>query len=161
MTAAAHPTLTSPTAVLDTESATRLRMVIGRLSRLLRATPSGVAAGLSPTRISLMLAIDRRGPIRLSALGESESLNPTMLSRSVSQLVDAGLVMRTSDDGDRRAAWVRATDAGHAVAERMRRERTDAINTALGGLDQAQRRIVEQAIPALEILAERLNEGRP
>jgi DNA-binding MarR family transcriptional regulator len=154
-------TTATSTLLLDTESATRLRMVIGRLSRLLRATPSGMSAGLSPTRISLMLAIDRRGPIRLSALGESESLNPTMLSRSVSQLVDAGLVARTSDDGDRRAAWVRATDAGHAVAERMRRERTDAINAALHGLSGDQRRIVEQAIPALEILAERLDEVRP
>jgi DNA-binding MarR family transcriptional regulator len=74
-------TPTSPTPLLDTESATRLRMVIGRLSRRLRATPSGIAAGLSPTRISLLLAIDRRGPIRLSVLGESEGLNPTMLSR--------------------------------------------------------------------------------
>jgi DNA-binding MarR family transcriptional regulator len=74
----------------------------------------------------------------------------------VTQLVDAGLVGRTCDEGDRRAAWVRATDDGHDVAERMRRERTDAINTALGGLDDAQRRVLEQAIPALEILSDHL-----
>jgi DNA-binding MarR family transcriptional regulator len=154
-------TLTPTSPGLDTESATRLRMVIGRLSRRLRATPAGIAAGLSPTRTSLLLAIDRRGPIRLSVLGESEGLNPTMLSRSVTQLVDAGLVARTSDAGDRRAAWVRATDEGHGVAERMRRERTDAINAALGGLDDAQRRIVEQAIPALEILSDHLAQVRP
>lgn len=158
MTSVSIPT--SPPPVLDTESATRLRMVIGRLSRRLRATPAGLAAGLSPTRISLLLAIDRRGPIRLSELGESEGLNPTMMSRSVTQLVDAELVTRTSDPGDRRAAWVRVTDEGHEVAERMRRERTDAINAALGGLDDAQRRIVEQAIPALEVLSDHLAEVR-
>ena len=84
-----------------------------------------------------------------------------MLSRSVTQLVDAGLVERSCDEGDRRAAWVRATDEGHGVAERMRRERTDAINAALEGLDEAQRRIVEQAIPALEILSDQLAEIRP
>jgi DNA-binding MarR family transcriptional regulator len=160
MTSLSTPT-SSPTPVLDTESAARLRMVIGRLSRRLRTTPAGIAAGLSPTRSSLLLAIDRRGPIRLSVLGESEGLNPTMMSRSVTQLVDAGLVTRTSDEGDRRAAWVCATDDGHGVAERMRRERTDAINTALGGLDEAQRRIIEQAIPALEILSDHLAEVRP
>ena len=159
MTSTAPPI--SPAAGLDSESAARLRMVIGRLSRRLRTTPAGMAAGLSPTRISLLLAIDRRGPVRLGVLGESEGLNPTMMSRSVTQLVDAGLVARTSDEGDRRAAWVRATDEGHGISERMRRERTDAINAALSGLGEAQRRIVEQAIPALEILSDHLAEVRP
>jgi DNA-binding MarR family transcriptional regulator len=145
---------------LDTDSATRLRAAIGRLSRRLRATPSGRAAGLSPTRITLLMATDRRGPVRLSELGESEGLNPTMLSRSMSQLVDAGLVTRRSDDGDRRAVWVQVTGAGHALAERMRRERTGAVNDALSGLPAAQRRVLEQSIPALEALAAQLGETR-
>ncbi len=147
-------TSTAPaTALLDTDSATRLRASIGRLSRLLRATPSGLAAGLSPTRSGLLLAIDRRGPVRLSEIGEAEGLNPSMLSRSVTQLVEAGLVVRTSDDGDRRAAWVRATDAGHTLAEGIRRERTDAVNDALVALSAEERHVLESAIPALEALA--------
>lgn len=141
------------TTLLDTESATRLRAVIGRLSRQLRATPSGLDAALTPTRISLMLSIDRTGPVRLSELAESEGINPTMLSRSVTQLVEAGLVARTSDSGDRRAAWVNATEEGHELAERMRQERTDAVNHALAGLPATDRRTLEQAIPALEALA--------
>ena len=147
--------------LLDTESATRLRSVIGRLSRQLRATPSGIDAALTPTRISLMLTIDRCGPVRLGELGESEGINPTMLSRSVTQLVDAGLVARTSDSSDRRAAWVEATETGHALAERMRQERTDAVNQALAGLPAADRRTLEQAIPALEALAHELSGRRP
>jgi len=145
--------------LLDTESATRLRVVIGRLSRQLRATPSGLDAALTPTRISLMLSIDRTGPVRLSELAESEGINPTMLSRSVTQLVDAGLVSRTSDSADRRAAWVSATDAGHTLAERMRQERTDAVNAALSGLSASDRRTLEHAIPALEALAAELKDG--
>ncbi|MGH2908676.1 MAG: MarR family winged helix-turn-helix transcriptional regulator, partial [Solirubrobacteraceae bacterium] len=129
-----------PTPVLlDTESAARLRAVIGRLARRLRATPSGRDASLTPTRISLMLSIDRTGPVRLGELAESEGINPPRLSRSVTQLVDAGLVARECDDADRRAAWVRATEAGHALAERMRQERTDAVNAALAGLPAADR----------------------
>lgn len=151
--------MTPTTPLLDAESATRLRAVIGHLSRALRATRSGRDAALTPTRISLMLSIDRTGPIRLSELGESEGINPTMLSRSVTQLVEAGLVERTSDSADRRAAWVQATDAGHALAERMRQERTEAINTALAGLVPSERRMLEQAIPALEALAHELRGG--
>ena len=57
-----------------------------------------------------------------------------MLSRVISDLVAAGLVARTSDDGDRRAAWVTPTAAGRKLAERIRRERTAALNEALEGL---------------------------
>jgi DNA-binding MarR family transcriptional regulator len=154
------PSSSSTPPLLDADSAGRLRAVIGRLARRLRATPAGLAAGLSPTRISLLLTIDRRERLRLSELGELEGLNPTMLSRSVTQLVDVGLVTRTSDDGDRRAAWVRATEAGHALARRMRTERTDAINDALSGLTTAQRTRLQDSIPALEALAQNLREAR-
>ena len=82
----------------------------------------------------MLLTVDRDGPIRLSELAAAESLNPTMLSRIVSDLVERGLLERISDAGDRRAAWVKATPAGRQLAERMRRERTDAINAALEGL---------------------------
>jgi DNA-binding MarR family transcriptional regulator len=152
----------TPTApALDIDTATRLRIAIGRLSRRLRATAAGAAAGLTPTKISVLLTVVREGPIRLSALAESESLNPTMLSRVIADLVDGGLIARTSDDGDRRAAWVQATPAGEQLARSMRRERTGAVNEALEGLAAGDRRLLEQALPALERLAEQLAERRP
>jgi DNA-binding MarR family transcriptional regulator len=109
----------------------------------------------------VLLAVVRDGPIRLSELADAESLNPTMLSRVIADLGDAGLLARVSDDGDRRAAWVKATAAGKRLAERMRRERTDALNQALEGLSLADRRQLEQALPALEGLAEQLKGRRP
>jgi DNA-binding MarR family transcriptional regulator len=152
----------SPAApALDHDTAARLRVAIGRLSRRLRTTAAGSAAGLTPTKISVLLTVVRDGSIRLSTLAESESLNPTMLSRVIAHLVDVGLLARTSDDGDRRAAWVQPTDAGRELAQRMRRERTDAVNAALEGLTPADRRLLEKALPALEHLAEQLKERRP
>jgi len=53
------------------------------------------------------------------------------------------------------------TDAGHRLAERMRRERTDALNDALSGLDADDRRLLERALPALEGLAAQLQDRRP
>jgi DNA-binding MarR family transcriptional regulator len=153
--------LSSSAPILDVETAARLRIAVGRLSRRLRTTSAGSAAGLTPTRISVLLTVVREGPIRLSELATAESLNPTMLSRVIADLVDAGLLARVSDDGDRRAAWVKATAAGRRLAERMRRERTDALNQALEGLSPADRRQLEQALPALEGLAEQLKDRRP
>ena len=135
--------------------------MIGRLSRRLRSTAAARDAGLAPTAISLLLSVVRTGRTRLSDLGDAEGLNPTMLSRVVSGLVQDGLLKRSSDEGDRRAAWVEATAAGGKLAERMRRERTNAVNAALAGLSEPQRRRVEQALPALEALAEELKAMRP
>lgn len=137
-----------------------MRAVIGRLSRRLRPTAAGTAAGLTPTRVSILLSVERNGPTRLSEIADAEGINPTMLSRVVSDLVEAGLLERTSDERDRRAAWVKATAAGCRLSERMRRERTDALNVALEGLDEADRRRVEAALPALEALAEQLRGRR-
>jgi DNA-binding MarR family transcriptional regulator len=84
-----------------------------------------------------------------------------MLSRVIGGLVQDGLLTRSSDAGDRRAAWVEATAAGRRLAERMRRERTDAVNAALGRLSDVERQRIERALPALEALAEELKETRP
>jgi DNA-binding MarR family transcriptional regulator len=152
----------SPTATdLDLETAARLRAVIGRLSRRLRPTPAAVAAGLTPTQISILLNVARHGPIRLSDLAAAEAINPTQLSRSVAHLVEIGAVERSSDQGDRRAAWVKPTATGRRLAERIRRERTDALNGALADLAGDDRRRIEAAVPALEQLAERLKGERP
>lgn len=147
--------------LLDEETAVRLRIAVARLSRRLRPTRAGQSAGLTPTRASVLLTIVRDGQTGLSALAASESLNPTMLSRAISALVGAGLVARVSDAEDRRAAWVKSTAAGRRLAERMRRERTAAINQGLEGLSEHDRRAIELALPALELLAEQLPGRRP
>lgn len=99
--------------------------------------------------------------MRLSDLGASEGINPTMLSRSVGSLVESGLLARSSDEGDRRAAWVKATAAGRRLAERMRRERTHAVNAAMAELSERERRKIEAVLPALEALAHELAGRRP
>jgi len=97
----------------------------------------------------------------MGELAESEGINPTMLSRVVSDLAGAGLVERVSDAADRRAAWVSITSKGKRLAERMRAERTEALNTAMSGLSGEDRRRIEGALPALEVLAEELRPERP
>ena len=97
----------------------------------------------------------------MAELAESEGINPTMLSRVVSDLAGAGLVERVSDADDRRAAWVGITRKGKRLAERMRAERTEAVNVAMGSLSSDERRHIEGALAALEALAEGLKDARP
>ncbi len=147
------------TEALDAATAARLRTVFGRLARELRTTAASTDAELTPTKIAVLLNVDRRGTTRISEVAELEALNPTLLSRTISKLVDAGLVDRVSDTDDRRAAWVQVTDEGHRLAERMRRERTEVINRGMSALPAAERELVQRAIPALEALADELRDG--
>jgi DNA-binding MarR family transcriptional regulator len=142
----------------DDETA-RLRAVIGRLARRLRPTVAGSA--LTPSQISVLFTIVRHGPLRLSEVAEMESLNPTMLSRITAQLCEAGLIRRSADPGDRRAAFVQATAAGRKIRERIHRERTQALARHVETLDDAQREALWKALPVLEQLADLLPGGRP
>src|SRR3954453_23373104 len=77
------------------------RMVVGRLGR--RLGSSGPGGGVTPSQLSVLGAVARHGPMRLSELADHEGVNPTMLSRIVGKLCDEGLILRRTDDRDRRA----------------------------------------------------------
>jgi DNA-binding MarR family transcriptional regulator len=141
------------------DEAARLRAAVNRIARRLRPTKAG--AGLTPTQISVLETVSRRGPIRVSDLAVVEDVNPTMLSRVAGKLEDAGLVRRHQHPGDGRAALLSLTDKGERLLERMRSERTDQLSVELEALDDDARRRLLEALPVLESLAESLKNRGP
>lgn len=141
---------------IEMDAPARLRIAVMRLARLLRPTEAGNAAELSPTRVAVLLNAVRNGPVRLSRVAEDEGLNPTLLSRTVAALADAGLVARSADPDDRRSAWLEPTAAGITLAVRIRKERASSFKHALDALSETDRAKLEEALPALEALAEGL-----
>lgn len=136
------------------EASARLRAVIGRLSRRLRPTVAG--SGLTPSQTSVLFTIVKLGPIRLSELARIEGVNPTMLSRIAALLAEGGLIHRSADPSDRRSAFLEATAAGRRMRERIRRERALALGAHVQELDEPSRRLLWEALPVLEELADRL-----
>lgn len=134
----------------------RLRAVIGKLSRRLRPTIAG--SDLTPSQISILLTVDRHGPMRLTELAAIESINPTMLSRITGALAQRGLITRTPDAVDRRAALVESTPAGRRMRKRILKERTSALQSRLQELSVQERQALEAALPALERLAALVGE---
>ena len=135
--------------------------------------------GLRTTQYSILVRLKRGGPLTINALAEAMVMDRTTLGRNILPLQRDGLIkieasatdgrakeLRLTKAGEKRleagrAAWVQATREGRLVAQRMRRERTDAVNTAIGGLGEREQRLIERALPALESLAEQLKERRP
>jgi DNA-binding MarR family transcriptional regulator len=149
------PTTEETTTVEDpTEVPARLRRAIGRLNRRLRVTRAG--ADLTPSKYEVLATIVRQGPLRQSDVAVIEGLNPTMLSRLVGKLDEAGLVTRLADTADGRVVHVAATKRGRDLVTRIRNERSDVLNLALQGLSADERRTLAAALPVLESLAEQL-----
>ena len=144
---------------VERETVERLRMALGITSRYLRATRAG--EGLTPTELSILATISRRGSLRLTDLAEIEHVNPTMLSRMTARLVEAGLISREADENDRRAARVEATPAGVALHERIRAERSASLAAHLDALSGDDAAALLAALPALEALAEGLRNDSP
>lgn len=138
------------------DTAERLRAAVGRLGRSLRLTH--VDGNLSPSQREVLSTIVRRGPIRLSDVALNEGLNPTMVSRIVSNLEAAKLVTRLSDGADGRVVHLTATEAGRALWQEIRNERTDAVLYAIGRLSKEQQAELVRAVPVIEALVEVMKE---
>jgi DNA-binding MarR family transcriptional regulator len=137
---------------MDVELVARLRAVIGRLARQLNETSTG--EGLTPTQYSVLALVRNRGPLGLAELTELEGLNPTMLSRVIRVLDDAGLIRRLSDPNDMRVARLEITPAGAQMHERIRERRTSVLTECLNRLPPQTAAALLGNVPALEALAE-------
>src|SRR3954465_10824811 len=98
---------------VEQQTVERLRGALGITARYLRSTDAG--AGLTPTELSILATITRRGSLRLTELAALERVNPTILPRIAGRLAEAQLISRQADADDRRAARVEATPAGIAL----------------------------------------------
>jgi DNA-binding MarR family transcriptional regulator len=137
---------------VSSDDIARLRSVIAKLHRRLRQT--NASAGLTPTQLSVLFHVVSCDSIGVGELAKSEGLNPTLLSRTIAHLVERGLLKRKTDANDRRAALVEATAAGRKLRDRARSERNDALARFLAAASADDRRLLVDALPALERLAD-------
>jgi DNA-binding MarR family transcriptional regulator len=80
-----------------------------------------------------------REPARISQLADRIGLDVSTTSRKVAELETAGLVVRTHDPGDRRAAVVSTTALGDELVARVREARDRAFGRMLSGWGAADR----------------------
>lgn len=97
-------------------------------------------AGVTVDRTGfVLLAKAMREPARISQLAERIGLDVSTTSRKVAELEATGLVVRTHDPGDRRAAVVSTTELGDDLVARVREARNRAFGQMLSGWGEADR----------------------
>jgi DNA-binding MarR family transcriptional regulator len=143
---------TQPGADVSEELASRLRLSINRLHRMLRQES---LAGLSPAQASVLGAVHRLGSPTLGELAAIEQVQPPTMTKIVASLADAGMVTRVTDESDRRSARVRITPAGTRSLLRIRTLKNAFLTRRLAELSPAERAGAADLVALLEHLVGR------
>lgn len=127
---------------------------MGRFRRTVRrAVRTGLPGPALPASETELLAlVNRMGGIGVAEAADLLQVAPNTVSTLVGHLRRAGLLRRTPDPADRRAARLNLTKAGAARVTEVRRRRTNILDEAFGKLSPEDRDSILSSVPALERL---------
>lgn len=134
-----------------------LLAVVARINRLANQR---IELPLPFAQARLLATIEDQGRARISDLAAIDHCSQPTMTTQVRRLEDAGLVSRTEDAADARVVLIEITDAGRTMLNRVRADRSAAINPYLDHLDDAQRRALVDAIQVLRGLLDDAQQDR-
>jgi DNA-binding MarR family transcriptional regulator len=135
----------------DPQDITRLRVAVGRLHRRLAQRST---SELTFAQISALVMVEKHGPIRQGELAAREKVAAPSMTRTVSGLVEAGLVQKIPDPEDGRSCHIVVTEAARTLLEKVRTERSAMLAERAARLSPQQYETLVAALPVLEQLAE-------
>lgn len=98
-------------------------VLVRRIRRLIAVRARMVHPDLSPVAYSMLIALHDSGPRRASDLVDQFSIDKGAVSRQVQSLLELGLIERTPDPEDRRAATLAITAEGDRRLELIAQQR--------------------------------------
>jgi DNA-binding MarR family transcriptional regulator len=136
---------------LDPESLNRLRLVLGKLGRLLRQQ---VDMDLTHSQLSLLFAVERAEPVSPGSLATAEGVRPPSITRTLSRLEALGLVERRLHAADGRSSMITLTGDGRLACNQARRLRAIWLSDRVARLTAEERTKLADLLPVLERLAD-------
>lgn len=118
--------------------------------------------GLLHWQFKVLLNLRRLGPpytASPSELAELLGLTRGALSARLGPMEDAGLITRTTDDGDRRRVHVRLTTAGSTALERHLDAEDEGEGALLSTLDDEERESLAHLLRKLVVAVEDARRG--
>lgn len=118
-------------------------------------------SALTGAQLELVRLVRRNPGISIADAAQALRLAPNTVSTLVRQLSDAGLVVRSVDEADRRVARLDLAPEIRDKVDAWRDRRAVAVGSALGALSADERHRLEAALPVLGRVADLLaREGR-
>lgn len=136
----------------DVGLASALRSSTLRLSRQIRRQRVE-GHDLTANQLGVLGALGKHDAMTIGELAAHEQVKPPSMTRIVSNMEEAGLVVRRPHDTDKRQIVVELTQAAHDLLHANRRRRDEWLQTKLKKLTPEERDILRKAAPVLERLA--------
>jgi DNA-binding MarR family transcriptional regulator len=136
----------------DVGLASALRSSTLRLSRQIRRQRVD-GADLTANQLGVLGALGKHDAMTIGELAAHEQVKPPSMTRIVSNMEEAGLVVRRPHETDKRQIVVELTQAAHDLLHANRRRRDEWLQTKLKKLTPEERDILRKAAPVLERLA--------
>ncbi|MEU9834664.1 MarR family transcriptional regulator [Streptosporangium sp. NPDC048047] len=136
-----------------------LRIAVGRIARRIRQLygVADSASDLTFTELAVLSRLHRLGPSTSAELADSEQVTPQAIGTTLGALARRGLIAREPDPRDGRKVVSRLTEAGTRAHDGRTQAVTERLERALGdALDDRERRLLAEALPLLERVADRL-----
>jgi DNA-binding MarR family transcriptional regulator len=107
-------------------------VLVRRIRRVIAERAKLVHPDLSPVAYSMLISLQDNGPRRASDLVELFNVDKGAVSRQVQSLLELGLIERTPDPEDRRAAILAITEAGGDRLQHIAEVRRVELREKLG-----------------------------
>jgi DNA-binding MarR family transcriptional regulator len=129
--------------------AAELRAILGKLKRKLRE--HGGRSDLTPSQVSVILRLEKDGPITVSSLARAEGMRPQSMSAIITSLLEAGLVSGSPDAKDARQTLMSLSRKCQKFLKEGRAARQDWLTTTIQEKLSVQEQ--EKLAAALQLLA--------
>ena len=151
--------MTAPVREAPTLTA-ELARVFSRIGRGLRYHTRAARESLDITQSEseLLRLLEHRPGLRVQDAALELGIASNSVSTLIKQLARAGLVERTTDPQDARAACLRLTPPATDWVRQVGNAREQAIERALLSLDESDRVLLEAAVPAMIRLARAISD---
>jgi len=115
----------------------------------------------TPGRFTALAILHASGPLRVGDLAARAQVALPAMSRIVDEIARRGWAQRRVDQTDHRASVISITEAGQAILDAVRHDRTARLATGLALLEPEEAAALRAALPALESLADRIAAAPP
>jgi DNA-binding MarR family transcriptional regulator len=112
---------------------------------------------LTTAEVELMMLVHRRPGIGVGEAARVLVTAPNTVSTLVTNLCSSGLVERSADPDDRRAARLHLSSKGKKRVTTLKRRRIEVLEEAFDQLDEDERKALEESIPVMRHLIEHLD----
>jgi DNA-binding MarR family transcriptional regulator len=109
---------------------------------------------LSPSLVSVLACLERKGPLTLGELATLEHVKPPSVTRMIAALEGRELVRREADPGDGRVSRVSTTTNGSRTLQCSRTRKTAYLAKRLATLNDEDAAALTEALAVLERLLE-------